>query len=81
MIMSLSLRTSVFLVNIYTAKPLKKYLSAKHLYWLIDYVFILLFTYKIIFKISACYMSLERVFVDDYSALSLIKLLPLNILL
>ena len=47
-----------------------------------NYLFILLFTYKLIFKdfrkISACYISIERHFIAEYSAINLYQVTSLD---
>ena len=64
-------------LNTFTAKPLRnQYLSAKHVLLIIYQFYYLPINYFL--KISACYISLERDFIAEYSAISLIKLLPLN---
>ena len=63
--------------TLFTAKPLKnQYLSAKHVLFIIYQFYYLPINYFL--KISACYISLERDFIAEYSAISLTKLLPLN---
>ena len=67
-------------INTFAAKPLKKPISQCQACF-IDLIIIYLFYYLPInyfFKISACYISLERDFIAEYYAINLIKLLSLN---
>ena len=68
------------LVNTCAAKPLKKPISQCQACF-IDWFIISFFKYLPInyfLKISACYISLERIFIAEYSDTSIIKLFSLN---
>ena len=66
------------LLNTFAAKPLKKsQCQACFIYLIIIYLFYYLHIITFLNK-SAYYISLERDFIIGYSAVNLIKLLPLN---
>ena len=66
--------------NTFTAKPLKKPISQCQACFMDIFIISLFYCLPINYflKISACYISLERDFIAEYSTVSLIKLLPLN---
>ena len=69
-----------FSFNTFAAKPLNNAISSCQACF-IDLIIIFLFYYLSVnkfLKISPCYISLERYFSAEYSAINRINLLPLN---
>ena len=75
--MVLDIQRKVTVVAFHSQASQKEYLSAKHVLLFKYYLFYYL-QLNYFLNISAYYIPLERDFISEYSAINLIKLLPLS---